>query len=268
MKCSCKTYERYGYPCHHLLHAVGCETIHDIQKEWIDICWTKEYLLKYLHKDTSQETNNVYTNLKKNYPPGIKFVPPNNASYPVYKGFEGRRIDNTMFNVPSFQFMTQDTKMLWIAKNDSNDPKLQQLLKQTDTDYVNHRIFLSQEQALSQQLSQPQINQSIDHSFDNQDSDDSDIESSNMNDNIDDMMDYTENFALFKRAFQLANKKEQSHRKLYTLLSNFVVEHEINHDDNVEVINNRENGKKVIVSSNKIINTSRRSGKRKKGSWE
>ena len=268
MKCSCKTYERHGYPCHHLLHVVGCESIHDVQKEWIDICWTKEYLLKYLHKYTSEETNNVYTNLRKHFLPGIRFVSPHNASYPIYKGFEGRRIDNTMFNVPTFQFMTQDTKMLWIAKNDTSDPKLQQLLKQTDTDYVNHRIFLSQEQALSQQLSQQQNNQSNDDSFDNQDEDNSDIDSSTSNDNIRMIMNFSENNALFKRAFQLANNNEQKHRQLYTLLSNFVIENEINHDDNEEVINNRENGKKVIVSSNKIVNTSKRSNKRKKGSWE
>ena len=80
--------------------------------------------------------------------------------------------------------------------------------------------------------------------------------------------DYTENFALFKRAFQLANKDISKHRELYTLLSNFNIENEINHVDNEIVMNERDVSEKIIISSNKVLNTSKRSMKRKKSGWE
>ena len=43
LQCSCKRYERYGYPCHHLFHVLGCKETSEIQREWIHIRWYKEY---------------------------------------------------------------------------------------------------------------------------------------------------------------------------------------------------------------------------------
>ena len=121
-----------------MLHVCNCQTIHDVQREWIDIRWTKDYLLKYLHKDTSENTNKIYADLKANFLPGIHYIAPLNQSYPVYKGFDNVSIDTTMFNVPASQFTTQDTKTLWIEKNNTNDPQLKQLLSQQDTQLIDN----------------------------------------------------------------------------------------------------------------------------------
>ena len=51
-----------------------------------------------------------------------------------------------MFNVPASQFTTQDTKTLWIEKNNTNDPQLKQLLSQQDTQLIDNELHFSQEQ--------------------------------------------------------------------------------------------------------------------------
>ena len=238
-----------------MLHVCNCQTIHDVQREWIDIRWTKDYLLKYLHKDTSENTNKIYADLKANFLPGIHYIAPLNQSYPVYKGFDNVSIDTTMFNVPASQFTTQDTKTLWIEKNNTNDPQLKQLLSQQDTQLIDNELHFSQEQTTI--LHEAQADQ-----FDCDDNDDS-----SCNDR-EEVMNYTENYVLFKRAYTLANNDYNKHKKLYDMLSNFVIENEINHNDNSEVLLSRNKGEKVIVSSNKIVNTSKRSNKRKKAGWE
>ena len=47
LHCSCKKMERFGYPCHHLLHVMAVPSIHDIKSEWIHIRWFKKYLVEY-----------------------------------------------------------------------------------------------------------------------------------------------------------------------------------------------------------------------------
>ena len=84
-----------------------------------------------------------------------------------------------------------------------------------------------------------------DDNFDN-DMDNHDIEIDN-EPSGEEIMNYTDNFALFKRAYQLANNDISKHTELYTLLSNFVIENEINHSDNRQVIKNRKEGESVIV---------------------
>ena len=37
LQCSCKVYERYGYPCHHILHVINCTSTNDVKREWIHI---------------------------------------------------------------------------------------------------------------------------------------------------------------------------------------------------------------------------------------
>ena len=264
LHCSCKTYERYGYPCHHMLHVCDCKTIHDVQREWIDIRWTKDYLLNYLHKDTTAETNKIYADLKANFLPGIHYVVPLDQSYPKYKGFDNISIDTTMFNVPASQFTTQDTRILWIQQNDTNDPQLKQLLTQKDVQLINSQLHLSQEQTKTLQTIN---NNEFDCAGNNDEDEDEDEVNSICNDrNV--IMKYTENYALFKRAYALANNDYNRHKKLYDMLSNFVIENEINHSDNKDAISNRDKGEKVLVSSNKILNTSKRSNKRKKACWE
>ena len=48
-------------------------------------------------------------------------------------------------------------------------------------------------------------------------------------------MSFTENNGLFKRAFDLAENDVDKHRKLYNMLSDFVIENEISHNDNAIV---------------------------------
>ena len=146
LKCSCHMYDRYGYPCHHLLHVLSCTSIHNIQVEWIDVRWTKSYLLKYLHKDTTNETNKLYSKLKHTFPKGIKFHSIPNSLYPVYKGFDNGSIDYMIFNEPKFQLMSQQTKNLWIECNKTDNIELNKLLSQKDDNYISQQIHLSQEQ--------------------------------------------------------------------------------------------------------------------------
>ena len=260
MKCSCHMYERYGYPCHHLFHVLSCNSIHNIQKEWIDVRWTKSYLLTYLHKDTTSETNNLYSKLKDSFPKGIKFHSIPNSKYPVYKGFDSGSIDDRIFNEPKFQFMSQKTKSLWIECNKSDNIELNKLLSQKDDNYISQQIHLSQEQDTLLETNTFQPNNDSD--INEEDS----IGASGYNDN--EVMDYTDNFALFKRAFQLAGNNTEKHRKLYSMLSEFVIENEINHKDNDEVILNRKGNNDITVSYNKVVNTTKRSTKRKKACWE
>ena len=37
LTCSCKCYERYGYPCHRLFHILKCYKTNDVKHEWIHI---------------------------------------------------------------------------------------------------------------------------------------------------------------------------------------------------------------------------------------
>ena len=270
MKCSCKTYERYGYPCHHILHVCDCNSIHSIQREWIDIRWTKNYLLKYLHHDTDDKTNQIYSNIKSNFPCGIKFVSSIHASYPVYKGFQMNKIDDSIFNVPSFQFLSRKTMSLWIEQNRTDDSQINQLLSQKDTEFVSQKVHLSQQQQVA--TGSQQLLASTSDDDDNCSFTDNNDEMSYSSDNYlpthDEVCDYTENLALFKRAFQLSGNNLNKHKELYTMLSNFVITNEINHNDNETVMNNREKGEKILVSSNKITNTTRKSTKRRKSCWE
>ena len=57
------------------------------------------------------------------------------SSFPVNKGFENRSIDDTIFNAPQFQFMSQKTKSLWIECNKTDNIELHKLLSQKDDNY-------------------------------------------------------------------------------------------------------------------------------------
>ena len=134
---------------------------------------------------------------------------------------------------------------------------------------LNQTIVLSQSQtqSISKSVQYNEDNNSFNHDNDI-DSDNENIESDIINPSIDDITDYSENFGLFKRAFDLAGNNVEKHRQLYNYLSNFVIENEINHSDNDDVIANRMHTKTVSISSNKVVNKTNRSNKRKKGCWE
>ena len=260
LSCSCKTYERYGYPCHHLFHVLECNKTSDIQKEWIHIRWTKDYVLNYLHPDTNDIRNHMYDKLYSNQPIGIKHVVSNTLQYPIYNGFDGISINTTMFNVPDSQFMSQNNRMLWIEQNKTNCPELNALLQTEEVPMINNTIVLSQSQ--QQHIdNDKQINENNDFIVD--DNEDDDLEPSN-----NDIMSFTENNGLFKRAFDLAGNDVDKHRKLYNMLSDFVIENEISHNDNAIVLKKRSNDDVINISSNKIVNTSHRSNKRTKNGWE
>ena len=114
--CSCKNYQRYGYPCHHLLHVLKCYSTSEIKKEWIHIRWTKEYIAYHYEPDTNEDTLKRYQLLYDNHPIGIYYDRPSPHNFPIYDGF-GQEIPNdNMFKVPDYQFMCQITKQLWIEK--------------------------------------------------------------------------------------------------------------------------------------------------------
>ena len=271
LNCSCKTYERFGYPCHHLLHVLQCNDTSSICKEWIHIRWSKEYVLNYLHNDTEEYKNKLYEDLFNNQPCGIKYTSLINQEFPIYRGFSDQSINTSrMFDVPDFQFMSQTTKTLWIENNRSSCPELHKLMTNHNPTILNQTIVLSQSQTQS-------ITKSIQRNEDNNDSfhgnndsvnDDESIEFNSINPSTDEITDYSENFGLFKRAFDLAGNNVEKHRQLYNYLSNFVIENEINHSDNDDVIANRMHTKTVSISSNKVVNKTNRSNKRKKGCWE
>ena len=219
MQCSCKKYERYGYPCHHLFHVLNCKDTSSLKKEWIHIRWSKEYLLNHYSPDTEQKKLKIYQLLYENHPKGIQYNKTMNEQYPIYKGFENMTINTSLFNSPDVQFMSKVTRSLWIQDNATTDEALKQILRQNDANMISKKIELSQEQ-----------NTYNDMSFDYSDGD---VEENN------DVINYTEKVGLLKRAHDLCQKDYDKHKELYSLLSNFVTSNEINNKDNDVVMQNR-----------------------------
>ena len=84
LTCSFQMYERYGYPCHHILHVVECFKTSDIKRKYIHIRWSKDYLFNYLNPSTSSQHNAIYEKLYDNQPVGIKHINHMSSSYPQY----------------------------------------------------------------------------------------------------------------------------------------------------------------------------------------
>ena len=264
LQCSCKQYERFGYPCHHLLHVLNCFSTNQIQREWIHIRWSKEYLLNYLHPSTDPKFNEVYEKLYDFHPNGIKYQSLLGQTYPIYKGFENESIDSSQFEVPDSQFMCQKTLTLWVESNKTNDPHLNRLLAQNSSDMIEQTVVLSQQQQLHISLSQDD-NAMI---LADDSASESDGSQSHFNPPDEEVMNWNDNVGLLKRGFQLAAGNVDKHRQLYTLLCNFVTENEINHNDNEIVFANRNKDDVITISSNKIVNTKHKSMKRKKARHE
>ena len=63
-------------------------------------------------------------------------------------------------------------------------------------------------------------------------------------------MNWSDNVGLLKHAFQLAGDNLDKHYQLYNSINNFIIENEINHNDNDELFQNQNKDETVIVSSN------------------
>ena len=251
LKCSCKTTQRYGYPCHHIFHVLKCYDTKSIKKEWIHIRWSKEYALNHFKKSTSKNIMTIYQSLYDNYPIGPHYINTETSSYPIYSSYIHYDNIQAMFPSTKFHFLSKKNNLSWINTFKSNDPSLNRLIQNKNSSFVRTEIHLSQEQQEMNDL----------WNVDDDDSDDSD-DITNINHPV-----FTDKLAMFKRANDLCGNDVESHKGLYTLLSNFVLTREINHNDNQKILKKRKNDI-VTISSNKVINTQKRSTKRYKSSYE
>ena len=55
------------------------------------------------------------------------------------------KIDDGIFKVPSFQFLSRKTMSLWIEQNRTDDSQINQLLSQKDTEFVSQKVHLSRQ---------------------------------------------------------------------------------------------------------------------------
>jgi hypothetical protein len=251
LSCSCQTYSRYGYPCHHLLHVMNVQDTSEFRKEWVHIRWSKDYLMHHYNPNTDKEKIKIYQMLYENQPEGIYYLNNAHQDYPVYKGFNNASISTSMFDVPDSQFMCRKTQMLWIENNASNSIELNQMLTASDTNLVSKDIILSQEQMVLNDFDfQLEYDSETDINYE--------VEYTN----------YTEKVGLLKRAQDLCGKDTEKHKELYDFLTNFVTKNEITNDDNEAALKKRKNGDSITISSNKIVHKGRGTNKRTKNFYE
>ena len=241
--CSCKTMERFGYPCHHLLHVIGCTKIDEIKLEWIHIRWFKKYIVEHCEVTTDKDTEASYRYLYDNHPNGLKDTTSNDmdVSFPVLRGPEGMNVTSILFDVPDFQFLCRKTGEFWHERNKSTNPELNAVLSRNDPNTIEREINLSQSQNII---------------FQNNDSEDEeDVISTDTNRDC---------FTIFKRAQSLSECDKTKQAELYNLLNNFVKRHEFDHNDNDKVFSNRKKDELTTISSNRIIHTNKRGPKLKR----
>jgi len=251
LQCSCKTMERFGYPCHHLLHVIGCNSIHNVNPEWIHIRWFKKYIVEYCEPSTDDQTQKKYDYMYVNHPNGISCTPSNDydISYPIIRAPEDVRIRSYEFDVPDYQFLSRKSEKFWFQQHKSNNPLLNQMLKKNDPNTFEKEINLSQ--------SQQSIDDLMTNEFDIQ-VDDSDDDHLNVNCTDSDC------YAMWKRAQSLCENDKSKQMELYNLLEEFVTTNETNHNDNEKLLSNRDKGETTTISSNKIIHNKKSGGKRKR----
>lgn len=234
--CSCKTMERFGYPCHHLLHVIGCTKIDDIKLEWIHIRWFKKYLVEHCEPSTDKDTEASYRYLYDNHPNGLKDTTSNDmdVSFPVFRGPEGMNVTSKLFEVSDFQFFCRKTGIFWHHSNKSSNAELNAVLTQNDPNTIEREINLSQSQNTF---------------FENNDSEDEeDFNSTCLN---------ADCYSLFKRAQSLCECDKAKQAELYHVLNNFVKRHEFDHNDNDKVMSHREKDELTTISSNRIIHSNK-----------
>ena len=282
LKCSCKYYERHGYPCQHLFHVLKCYETKDVQKEWIHIRWTKAYS-KYQYSETSTvQQRRMYQKLYDDFPIGpyhISTMP--TSTYPIFSAFNESLIREISFDCPSYQLMSRtQVTVKWSYVHKTTDEQLNRILGQADDNLLDGHVFQSE---TNHQLSQEAYNEdeSASPNYDNHD----DEHNSNYTDYdsafrnaYPEPLDFNAHNALLKRIYALCGKDKEANRRYYDLSANFLNSMEINHKDNAKILKKRnldfeENNlsdepRHTIVSSSKIVNTQSRSNKRPKYSYE
>lgn len=245
--CSCKTMQRYGYPCHHLLHVIQCRNINDFKLDWIHIRWYKRYLIEHHEPATSNTTQTQYQYLYDQHLNGLpctaRMLDDSNISFPVLKGPTNMHVQPHMFEIPDFQLLCRKTGQLWHEQNKSSNETLNAILRKSDPNTVEKEIYLSQTQEEEYALDD--------------------------DNNINEDCQYPCNmsadcFALFKRAQSLTEGNKNKQQELHNLLSHFVTQNEIDHEDNNIVLANRNEGEVTTISSNKMIYKTSGGPKRKR----
>ncbi len=249
LNCSCKTMERFGYPCHHLLHVMAVPSIHDIKSEWIHIRWFKKYLVEYCEPSIEEKVQKQYDYMYTNHPNGVQCVPTSNSyiTYPILRGPEDIRMSSLLFDVPDFQLLSRTARMLWIQQNKSSNKLLNQMLRKNDPNIFEKEINLSQSQQSIDEL----MTNDFDIQLDDLDNEDVELESNNL-----------DCFSLWKRAQSLCEKDKSKKLELYKLLEGFVITNETNHNDNEKLLARRDKDTTTTISSNKIIHNNKSGAKR------
>ena len=288
LRCSCKGFERYGYPCHHLLHVLKCYETKNIKREWVHIRWTNVYSRYQYSSDTTDAQRATYSFLYDNCPVGPKHVSNGTITeFPIYVGYNHMtKRSHDAFDVPTFQIMSRTlSTSTWIGANNTTDSKLKRLLGDKNDSLIQSYLFPSQENT---SFSQP-INDKESDTFDIDDF---------MSDNHDNMacdhdavttvqsmplypqhFSYQTHNVVLKRAVDLCGNDLDLHKRLYDTLNEFNNSIEINHKDNQRAIEQKnktfaQNGKSdctggvTLISSNKVVNKLGRSTKRTKYSYE
>ena len=264
--CSCQTFQRYGYPCHHIFHVMNIYSTEQVKKEWIHIRWFKHYTSHYLSSEATREQNKLYDSLINMHPIGPRFYPQEYDNYPYYKGFEGKNVTNQMFPSSNFVLLCRKTNTCWIRQNNTTDPAIKQLIESKDANLVSVNIELSQQQELIH--SQSIEDNENENSFYLDNDNDNSIE---INTYPKDHPIFTDKMAMFKRASDLCGNDIDKHKQLYEMLHSFVSSNEIDNCDNDKVLAKRKahiNGGTTIISFNKVLNTTQRSTKRIKACHE
>ena len=151
--------------------------------------------------------------------------------------------------------MSRRTMSLWIQSNKTNDPFLNSILNNNNTTMIEEEVSLSQQQIDINNIA------SLDEF-------DAGVEDSDNEEIRDEIMCNRNKLGLFKRTLDVIGNDFVQHKKLHDFLSNMVMTNEINHNDNGNVLSNREKGSDIMISSNKVTNTRNKSCKRFKASYE
>lgn len=108
LTCSCKGYERHGYPCHHLFHVLGCYDTKSVKYEWLHIRWTKGYTKFHYSRSETEIQRKSYEQLFDNFPPGPKHITAviPTTTFPIYSAYNESMIKPEAFCVPPFQIMS------------------------------------------------------------------------------------------------------------------------------------------------------------------
>ena len=265
LMCSCRTFQRYGYPCHHMFHVMNIYKTGDVRKEWIHIRWYKYYTAQYLSPDSTSEQNEIYSKLINMHPKGPMFYPPVYDTYPYYKGYNDSIVTERMFPHSNLVLLCRSTNLCWIRSNDTTDEAIKQLIQSNNAELVSVDIELSQEQ---KNIHHSQTEFECDNSFDLEETD-------NMIPEVPlytkDHYIFSDKLAMFRRASDLCGDDVEKHKELYEMLHEFVSKNEMDNCDNDKVLAKRKggtDGTTTMISSNKVINKRCRSTKRKRAFHE